>query len=79
MIGNTGFEVNDTPIGTLSADALSPFSEDGVFTKSFDVTLTGIKGLDETWILSSIARMFKHKSLVFNNRFSEIICLYKNN
>ena len=51
------YEFCDVPIEDLSLHALAPFADaDGNFTKSFDVTLKGIREFEEIWILSSTAK-----------------------
>lgn len=47
---------SDNPIATLSLDTLAQFSNDGVFTDSFDVTVTDFDLFNEAFILSSFAR-----------------------
>ena len=49
-------EYCDHPIDELSLDALAQFSEDGAFTRSFDVTLKNLPIFSEVFIFSSTAK-----------------------
>ena len=53
---NPEYEFSDVPIDALSPSLLCRFADaDGVFTKSFDITLTGNPEMRDIWVLSSEA------------------------